>query len=83
MRTLTIGLAAFALCGALATTSASALPVDNLGKIDNATNPETVRWVCNPWGRCWWRPNYYGGYYAYGYRPYRYGYGGYRRWHRW
>ena len=26
--------------------------------------------VCNAWGRCWWRPNYYVG-------PRVYGYGGY------
>jgi hypothetical protein len=24
------------------------------------------RWVCNPWGRCWRRPNYYG---AHGFYP--------------
>ena len=33
--------------------------------------PEAVRWVCNPWGRCWWRPNVY--------RGYGYGWGGPRR----
>ena len=22
--------------------------------------PEQVRWVCNPWGRCWWRRDYWG-----------------------
>lgn len=86
MRTLTMGLAAAALCGVFAATSASAMPVDNLSKVDNVATPENVRMVCNRWGRCWWRPNYYSGYYAYGYRPYRgygyrYGYG--RRWHRW
>ena len=30
--------------------------------------PEQVRWVCNRWGRCWWRrshwgPRYYGRHY--------------------
>jgi hypothetical protein len=44
--------------------------------------------VCNQWGRCWWRPNYYGAYGYYG-GPRRY-YGGprpwgwgHRHWHRW
>jgi hypothetical protein len=43
-------------------------------------NVDQVRYVCNAWGRCWWRPNHYG---AYGYyRPRVYGprfYG--PRWH--
>ncbi|MHB0770617.1 hypothetical protein [Bradyrhizobium sp. 5.13L] len=53
-----------------------------------AAEVEQVRWVCNRWGRCWWRPNYYRayGYYGgprfYGPRPW-----GYRRhhhhWRRW
>lgn len=27
-----------------------------------AADVDQVRWVCNPWGRCFWRPNYYGAY---------------------
>jgi hypothetical protein len=23
------------------------------------SNVEQVRMVCDVWGRCWWRPNYY------------------------
>ncbi|MGY4593818.1 hypothetical protein ACVWXL_001564 [Bradyrhizobium sp. GM22.5] len=49
---------------------------------------DQVRWVCNPWGRCFWRPNYYGayGFYGgprrfYGGRPW--GWGGHRHWRRW
>jgi len=50
--------------------------------------PEQVRWVCNAWGRCWWRPNYYGPrVYGWGgpiYRPWGWRRGwGYRRWRRW
>ena len=55
--------------------------------------PEQVRWVCNRWGRCWWRPNYYGprrfygggwgprpwGYRPWGYRHHR-GWRHHRRW---
>jgi hypothetical protein len=32
-------------------------------------NIEEVRWVCNPWGRCWWRPSFYGAYAYYPARP--------------
>lgn len=31
---------------------------------------DQVRYVCNEWGRCWWRPNYYGAYGYYGPRFY-------------
>ncbi|MHC2621175.1 hypothetical protein ACVIW2_003207 [Bradyrhizobium huanghuaihaiense] len=54
-----------------------------------AADVDQVRMVCNAWGRCWWRPNYYGayGYYGgprrfYGYGPRPWGYG-HRHWHRW
>jgi len=53
-----------------------------------AADVDQVRMVCNQWGRCWWRPNYYGAYGYYG-GPRRY-YGGprpwgwgHRHWHRW
>src|SRR4051794_41977049 len=58
-------------------TPASALP-NGLPHVNEVSNVEQVRWVCNPWGRCWWRPNYYG-YYGYGGGP-RY-YGGWGRRH--
>ena len=74
---------------ALASGSASAMPngLPHTAQIaGQSTHIDQVRWVCNPWGRCWWRPNYYG-YGYYGYRPYRYGYGyayGHRPyWRRW
>ena len=75
--------------------AASAMPIGQLGSDANTATADTgvqkVRWVCGPYGRCVWRPNYYYrpyGYYG-GYRPYyrpRY-YGGYYgygpRWRRW
>jgi hypothetical protein len=39
-----------------------------------SSNVENVRWVCGPY-RCWWRPNYYYGWY----RPWGWRYG----WRRW
>ena len=46
--------------------SASGLPVSKLGSVATHTTPhvDQVRTVCNSWGHCWWKPNYYG---AYGY----------------
>jgi hypothetical protein len=41
-----------------------------------AAQVDRVRYVCNEWGRCWWRPNYYGGYGSYGPR-----FAGPPRWH--
>jgi hypothetical protein len=80
--------AASSVC--LGSATASAMP-NGLPKIEieNAVN---VRWVCNPWGRCWWRPRFYGAYGFYGgprfYGPRFYGprFGGWRHrgWrHRW
>ena len=82
--------------GSLATTSASAMPI--APPAAPSSYVDQVAWVCNSWGRCWWRPNYYS---PYGYRyrydgggpryyPYgRWGYydhphywGGYGGWHR-
>jgi len=52
-----------------------------------AAHVDQVRMVCNAWGRCWWRPNFYRsyGYYAgprrfYGPRAYGWGH---RHWRRW
>ncbi|QIP01127.1 hypothetical protein [Bradyrhizobium symbiodeficiens] len=94
---LKIGLVAAALSGAmfgaLATSpAASAMPIAPAPATAQASGIEQVRMVCDAWGRCFWRPNYYG-YYAprpyYGpryYAPRYYGYGPryygprYRRW---
>ncbi|MGP9813893.1 hypothetical protein ACTZWT_20475 [Rhodopseudomonas sp. NSM] len=35
-----------------------------------AANVDQVRYVCDRWGRCFWRPNYYGAYGYYGPRRY-------------
>jgi hypothetical protein len=75
----------------LATGAAHAMPTSNLGSIDVGPAPEAARWVCNPYGRCWWRPRrfyrpyayvpgprfYFGGPRFYGHR---HGWRGYRRW---
>lgn len=75
-------------------TDANAIPIGPVEPF--ASTVEQVRLVCDEWGRCWRRPDYYRpyGYYGYGYgydRPrYRYygpryygGYGyGYGGWHR-
>ena len=37
--------------------------------------PKYIQFV-RPYGRCWWRPNYYRGYYGYAYYPRRH------YWHR-
>ncbi|MBV8849832.1 MAG: hypothetical protein JOZ16_09655 [Methylobacteriaceae bacterium] len=81
---LTIAGALLAGTMALSAGQASAMPALDHG-LANAQGAQTeqVRWVCNPWGRCWWRPNYYGGYGFYRPRPWGYGYGGWgwrRRW---
>ena len=81
--TLTLG----AITGAVSTASAAPMldrGVATAADIDQV-KPEAVRWVCNAWGRCWWRPGY--AYRPYGfYGPRRYygrGWGGGRRWRRW
>ena len=63
-----------------AATGANAMPI--APSVSPTSSVEQVGWVCNPWGRCWWQPNYYRryGYYR-RYRfddddwPRRYGYG--------
>ena len=55
--------AAVTLCGGLTATAASAMPIAPV-PANSAENMEQVRLVCNYYGRCWWRPNYYGGYRA-------------------
>ena len=80
------GLLSLAAVG-LAPQPASAIP-NGLPHANRINNVEQVRWICNPWGRCWWRPNSYG---AYGFYPvprfshrhwghHRWGHRGWRRW---
>ena len=71
---------AAALCGGLTATAATAMPIAPV-PANSAANIEQVRLVCNAYGRCWWRPNYYGGYRAYGYYP-RHRYWRHHRHHR-
>jgi hypothetical protein len=52
-----VGLLALGAIG-VAPQSASAIP-NGLPHVNQLSNVEQVRWICNPWGRCWWRPNYY------------------------
>ena len=61
----TLSTALLLLSGATAQAQAPIAPVPT----NNASSVEHVRWVCGPYGRCWWRPNYYGGYYGYAYAP--------------
>jgi hypothetical protein len=76
--------AAAVLCGSFVATAASAMPLVPLSSpAASSVDVEQVRWVCGPY-RCWWRPNFYPGYRAYGFYP-RPHWGGWRygRWHRW
>lgn len=92
---LKIGLVAASLFGALAASSpASAMPVAPVPATPQVSDVEQVRMVCDAWGRCFWRPNYYGYYGApapyygpryygpryYGPRVYGPRYYGYRGW---
>jgi hypothetical protein len=86
MRKPSLAIVALAAIGASVALSAGAeaMPIGLPGSV-KVSNVDQVRWVCNPWGRCWWRPNYYyGGPYAYyGHGP-RFGYyGGWHRGHHW
>jgi len=67
------------ICGAFLATAASAAPIAPVSS-NAAGKIEQVRWVCGPYGRCWWQPNYYG-YYGYGYAPRPY-YWRHRYWRR-
>lgn len=86
MRLIIPAIVAVVSLGALVTTSANALPMAPAAPI--ASGVDQARWVCNEWGRCWWRQDYHRRYGYYGYggydRPrYRYGYGYYGRPHYW
>jgi hypothetical protein len=74
-------LAGLMAIGTVAATSgaSAAMPMPAKPQLSHV---QEARWVCNPWGRCWWRPNYYG---AYGYYPapiVRFGPRWHRGWHR-
>src|SRR5690348_5544000 len=78
MRKLLLALASAATLGLLATSGANAMPIAPAPPIASGVNH--VHLVCNEWGRCWRRPDYYRpyGYYGYGYgwpRYRHYGYG--------
>ncbi|MGB3867172.1 MAG: hypothetical protein WBA29_16285 [Xanthobacteraceae bacterium] len=79
-----IGLAAF---GALAAGAGPAMAMPNglpaSNQLSNQmTGVDQVRYVCDGWGRCWWRPNYYPRH-RYHYGPRFYGPGFYGpRFHR-
>lgn len=83
-----IGLAALGGV-ALSTGTASAAMPSGLPSSAQVSGVDQVRWVCNAWGRCWWRSDYYYRPYGYYYGPPRayYGYGPryYGGWHhrRW
>jgi hypothetical protein len=93
MRKLLIaGLAAAGLgFSALIAAPAQALPIAPAGvtaAIDQASPVEQARYVCNRWGRCWWRGRrHWRGYGFYGfYRPGWHGrwrHCGWRHHHRW
>ncbi|HEV7409368.1 MAG TPA: hypothetical protein VGO01_12855 [Bradyrhizobium sp.] len=79
-----VGLAAL---GGAALTSGTTLAMPNgMPAAGQLSNVEKVVMVCNAWGRCWWRPNYYVGPRVYGGyvgpRYYRGGWGYRRGWGR-
>ncbi len=49
----------FAALGAVSTASTAASAAPILPFALPSSNAEEVRYVCNAWGRCWWRPDYY------------------------
>ncbi len=85
LKTTAISLAALAAACAFAPGAASAMP-NGLPHPEGVSNIDQVRWVCDPWGRCGWRPNFYGAYGFYDrprffHRPF--GFGWHRGWRRW
>ena len=85
LKAVVVGLAALGGI-ALTTAGASAMPngLPQAGRIVGQTaKVEQARLVCNAWGRCWHRPNWYGAYGYYGHhRPWGWHHG-WHRWHRW
>ncbi len=60
---LKIGLVAASLFGAImASSAASAMPIAPAPATPQVSDVEQVRLVCDAWGRCFRRPNYYGYY---------------------
>lgn len=85
LKALAVGLAALGGV-ALNAGAASAMPngIPQASRItDQPAKVQEARWVCNGYGRCWHRPNWYGayGYYRPGWRWHRWHH--WHRWHRW
>ena len=60
---LKLALVGIAALGGIALWSATASAMPNgLLHANQVSNIDQVRYVCNAWGRCWWRPNVYGAY---------------------
>lgn len=59
MKKIAVALLGLSALGAVATmpTGANAMPVTPLSGVSSGA--QQVRYVCDAWGRCWWRPNYY------------------------
>ena len=70
MRKVLLALASAATLGVLATSGANAMPIAPAPPIASGVNH--VRLVCNQWGQCWRRPDYYRPYRPYGYYGYSY-----------
>jgi len=69
---------------ALGANAASAMPngLPQASQIaTQSANIDQVRYVCNRWGHCWWRPGWRSAYGFYG--PYRWHGPGWHRWHHW
>jgi hypothetical protein len=73
---LKFALIAVAALGGVALSSATAsaampngLPAASAA-VNQAVGVDQVRYVCDAWGQCWWRPNYYAPRYHYGPRHY-------------
>jgi hypothetical protein len=65
-----VGLAALGGVALGSAPASAAMPNGMPTAAHQHSNVENVVMVCNAWGRCWYRPNYYVG-------PRVYGYGGY------
>jgi hypothetical protein len=87
MRKVTFAILGLSAMGAITAAPTPTSPMTISTFANPSSSAGQVRYVCNEWGRCWWRPNYrpygyYGGPRYYG------GYGGYGGWrrgwdHRW
>jgi hypothetical protein len=70
-------LGSLAIASGSATAMPNGIPHADQVAVGQASNVEHVRMVCNAWGHCRWRPNWYGAYGFYGHpRPWH-------RWHHW